>query len=152
MAELLYPDESYAIMGACFNVYKTMGCGFVEPVYQECLEIELEHLKIPFRAQEELELTYRGRQLEATYKPDFICYDKIIVELKAVSNLVSEHRAQVLNYLSATGFKLGLLINFGHYPKLEYERLIWMEPTKHAKDTNRKQSAFNGQFSARSED
>lgn len=124
MEKLLYEKETYDILGACFQVYKEMGCGFLEPVYQECLKIEFEYRKIPFRSQPELKLTYRNRELEQKYKPDFICYDKIIVELKAVSKLIDEHRAQVLNYLNATGFKLGLLVNFGHYPKVEHERLI----------------------------
>ena len=123
MTDLIYADESYAIMGACFNVYKDKGNGFVEPVYQECMEIELEHQGIPFKAQPPLQLEYRGHILKQTYKPDLICYDKIIVELKAVSNLIDEHRSQVLNYLHATGMKLGLLVNFGHYPKVEYERI-----------------------------
>lgn len=125
--KLVYPKESYAIIGACFNVYKEMGCGFLESVYQECLEIELENQGIPFRAQQELTLTYRDRELKQKYKADFVCYDKIIVELKAVSRLTDEHRAQVLNYLNATGMRLGLLVNFGHYPKLEYERLVLTE-------------------------
>jgi GxxExxY protein len=124
MEKLVYAKESYAIVGACFNVYKEKGCGFLEPVYQECLEIEFEYQEIPFRSQPELKLRYRDRELKQRYKPDFVCYDKIIVELKAVSKLADEHRAQVLNYLNATGLKLGLLVNFGHYPKLEYERLI----------------------------
>ncbi|MBI2471468.1 MAG: GxxExxY protein [Planctomycetes bacterium] len=124
MSGILYPDESYAIMGACFNVYKAMGCGFLENVYHECLEIEFEGQEIPFESCEELKLTYRDKQLKQTYKPDFVCYDKIIVEIKAVSNLVDEHKAQVLNYLNASGLKLGILANFGHYPKLEYERFI----------------------------
>ena len=119
--DLIYPKESYAIVGACFNVYKAMGCGFLEPVYQECLEIEFGHQEIPFQSQRELTLNYRGQELKHKYKPDFVCYDKIVVELKAVSKLADEHRSQVLNYLNATGFKLGLLINFGHHPKLEYE-------------------------------
>lgn len=101
-----------------------MGCGFLEPVYQECLEIEFDFQKIPFIAQSELSLEYRGQRLKQTYKPDFICFEKIIVEIKSVSNLVDEHRAQLLNYLHATGFKLGLLINFGHHPKLEHERFV----------------------------
>jgi GxxExxY protein len=137
MDKLVYPKESYAIIGACFNVYKEMGCGFLEPVYQECLEIEFEYQGIPFLSQQELKLRFRDRELEHIFKPDFVCYDKIIVELKAVSKLIDEHRAQVLNYLSATGFELGLLVNFGHYPKLEYERLILTEPTKHTKDAKR---------------
>ena len=124
MVELLYPEESYAIMGACFQVYKDKGCGFTEPVYQECLEIEFEHREIPFLAQAELQLFYRDRELKHGFKADLVCYGKIIVELKAVSKLIGDHRAQLLNYLSATGMKSGILINFGHYPKLEYERLI----------------------------
>lgn len=124
MSGLIYPEESYKIIGACFNVYKEKGCGFTEPVYQECLEIELEQQEIQFEAQKKLKLAYRGRELKQTFKPDFICYEKIVLEIKAVANLVDEHRAQLLNYLNATEMKLGLLINFGHYPKLEYERLI----------------------------
>ena len=124
MSGLIYPEESYKIIGACFNVYKEKGCGFTEPVYQECLEIELEHQEIHFEAQKKLKLIYRGKELEKTFKSDFICYNKLIVEIKAVSNLINEHRAQLLNYLNATKMKLGLLVNFGHYPKLEYQRLI----------------------------
>lgn len=121
--ELIYKEESYQIVGACFEVYKEKGAGFVESVYQECLEIELELQKIPFAAQRELTLTYKGRVLRGTYKPDFVCWDKIIVEIKAVSQLADEHRAQLHNYLKATGLKLGLLVNFGHHPKIEYERI-----------------------------
>ena len=124
MTEILFKEECYAIMGACFNVYKDKGCGFLEPVYQECCEIEFSFQRTPFVSQKELQLTYRGQALKQRYKPDFICYDKIIVEIKAVSELVDEHRAQILNYLSATSCRLGLLVNFGHYPKLEYERLL----------------------------
>ena len=122
--ELIYKDECYRIVGACFSVYKDKGCGFLEPVYQECLAIEFDFLGIPAVAQPELELAYRGKTLEKTYKPDFTCFGKIIVELKAVSALTDEHRAQVINYLNATGFHLGLLVNFGHYPKLEWERIV----------------------------
>ncbi len=111
-------------MGACFEVYNDKGCGFHEPVYQECLEIELSLQGMPFKAQAPLGLTYKGRPLSQVYKPDFVCLDKIIVELKAVSELTDEHRAQVHNYLKAAGLKLGLLVNFGHHPKLEYERIV----------------------------
>lgn len=123
--DLIYRDECYRIVGACFEVYNEKGCGFLEPVYQECLEIELEYQKIVFAAQEQLRLFYRGRELKQKYIPDFICFGKIIVEIKAVSELVDEHRAQVINYLNATGFQLGLLINFGSHPKLEWERLVF---------------------------
>jgi GxxExxY protein len=101
-----------------------MGCGFLEPVYQECVEIEFESQGIMYDSQMALTLNYRNKRLNQTYKPDFICFDKIIVELKAVSHLTDEHRAQVLNYLNASKLRLGLLVNFGHYPKLEYERII----------------------------
>jgi GxxExxY protein len=122
--ELIYKAESYAIIGAWFAVYKDKGCGFLEPVYHECLEIEFESQGIPFLSKPPQTLQYRGRTLVQTFSPDFICYEKIIVEIKAVSALVDDHRVQVLNYLSATGCELALLVNFGHYPRLEYERLL----------------------------
>ena len=120
---IIYRLESYEIMGACFEVYKEKGSGFLEAIYQERLEIELGERRIPCKVQPELSLTYKGRPLKSEFKPDFICYDKIVLELKAVTALADEHRAQVQNYLRATGMKLGLLVNFGHYPKLEYERI-----------------------------
>lgn len=123
MTQLIYEKESYAIIGACLEVYNDKNCGFLEPVYQECLEIEFEYQRIPAIAKPSLTLSYRGRILTQSYAPDFVCFERIIVELKAVSALVDEHRAQLLNYLHATGFELGLLVNFGHYPKLEYERI-----------------------------
>lgn len=124
MSELIYKDESYKIVGACFEVYKLKGIGYTEAVYQECLAYEFELQRIPFVSQPTLELEYKGKILEQTFKPDFICYGKIVLELKALEKLVDPHRAQVLNYLNATGFELGLLVNFGHFPKLEYERLV----------------------------
>jgi GxxExxY protein len=124
LENLIYKEECYAIIGACFAVYKDKGCGFTEPVYQECLEIEFEHLTLPAVPQPQLALTYRGRTLRQTFRPDFICYGKIVLEIKAVSALVDEHRAQVLNCVNATGYDLGLLVNFGHYPRIEYERIV----------------------------
>ncbi len=124
MAEIVYREESYKIMGACFEVYKQMGRGFLEAVYQECLEIELAEREIPFAAQRELHIAYKQRRLVQTYKPDLICYDKIIVEAKAVSQLADEHRAQIFNYLRATGMKLGLLVNFSSHSELEYDRIV----------------------------
>jgi GxxExxY protein len=123
-AELIYKDESYAIIGTCFAVYKNKGCGFHEAVYHECLEIELELQGIPFLSKPPQTLQYRGRTLVQTFSPDFICYHKVILEIKAVSELINEHRAQVLNYLATANCKLGLLVNFGHYPRVEYERLL----------------------------
>ncbi len=121
---LLYEQESYAILGACFEVYKEKGCGFLEAVYQECLELELGMRGVPFRTQVELLLSYKGHPLKQFYKPDFTCFERIIVEIKAVSKLTDEHRAQLHNYLKATGLRLGFLANFGHYPQLEYERIV----------------------------
>ena len=121
---IIYKDESYAIMGACFEVYTEKGNGFLEQVYQECLEIELELRGILFVPKQELALNYKGRPLKSKYVPDLLCCGKIIIKLKAVKELADEHRAQVHNYLKATGHRLGLLINFGHYPKLEYERIV----------------------------
>ena len=123
MTEIVYKAESYAIIGACFEVYNEKGCGFLEPVYQECLGIEFEYQRIPAIAKPSLALSYRRRILKQTYEPDYVCFGEIIVELKAVSALTDQHRAQLLNYLHATGFELGLLVNFGHYPGLEYERI-----------------------------
>jgi GxxExxY protein len=121
---LLYEAESYQILGACFEVYKEKGPGFLESVYQECLEIELELRNIPFRSKAELKLDYKGRVLRQTYVPDFILFEKIILDLKALSELHDKHRAQVHNYLKATGFRVGVLANFGAYPQLEHDRLI----------------------------
>lgn len=121
--ELLFKQECYALQGAIFDVYREMGCGFLEAVYQECLEKEFRLRGLPFEAQKELVLSYKGEQLAQTYKPDFICYDKIIVELKAVKEIAAEHKAQLLNYLKATGLELGLLVNFGAYPKVEIVRI-----------------------------
>lgn len=124
MEKIIFSQESYKIVGACFDVYKNLGCGFLEAVYQECLEIEFTKRKIPFESQREIQLNYKGVILKQTFRADFICFGKIILEIKAVSNLSSEHEAQILNYLNATGLNLGLLINFGHYPKIEYKRFL----------------------------
>ena len=122
--EILYKDESYGIIGACFEVYKEKGNGFLESVYQECLAMELGLARIPYVEQNKLKLYYKGMLLKQTYVPDYICHEKIILEIKAVKNVTDEHRAQVINYLKATGLKLGLLVNFGHYPKVEHERFV----------------------------
>ncbi len=120
---MLYSDESYQIMGACFEVHNQKGAGFLEAVYQECLEIEFEYQKVPAVAHSERRLSHRGKTLKQTFRPDFVCYDKIIVEIKAVDQLIGKHESQVLNYLNATGYELGILVNFGGHPKLEYKRL-----------------------------
>jgi GxxExxY protein len=122
--DLIYPEECYKIVGACFEVYKEKGCGFLESVFQECLELEFGFQSIPFDRQRTLRLEYKGRPLQQGFIADFVCFEKIIIELKAVSHVTDEHRAQVLNYLNATGYKLGLLVNFGHHPKLQWERFV----------------------------
>jgi len=122
MTDILFKEESYRIMGACFEVHNVMGNGFLEPVYQECLQIEFGLQAIPFYQKRELDLRYKSQRLEQKYIPDFVCFDQIIVEIKAVDALCDAHRSQVINYLHATGFRLGLLVNFGAHPKLEYER------------------------------
>lgn len=112
MDYLVYPNESHKIVGAIFEVHKRLGIGLLERVYQEALEKELKVQKIPFEREKRYELYYRGEKMDASYIADFVCYDKIIVELKAVSELTDAHKAQVRNYLGITGYKLGILVNF----------------------------------------
>lgn len=123
-SHLIFPDESYALRGALFEVYRIQGSGFVEPVYHECLAIELELRVIPAVSKPRIALRYKQHSLAAQYIPDFVCYERILVELKAVSGLTDEHRAQLHNYLKATGHRLGFLANFGHHPRLELERIV----------------------------
>ena len=122
--EVYFKQESYAIIGACFEVYNEKGNGFLEAVYQEALGMEFRLQNIPFTEHPKLRLFYKGIEMQQTYEPDYVCFDEIIVELKAVKDLADEHRAQVINYLKSTGKKLGLLINFGHSGGLQHERLL----------------------------
>ena len=124
MSPIIFREEAFAIIGACFEVYNDKGNGFVEPVYHECLEIEFELRGLPCVSKPELKLTYKGRDLKKVYEPDFVCFEKLILEIKAVSDLADEHRAQVHNYLKATGFRLGLLVNFGARGELKHERIV----------------------------
>lgn len=121
---IMYKDESFAIQGAIFEVCRVMGSGFLEAVYQECLAMEFNRRQIPFKAQIEMPLIYKNEPLCQTYRADFICFEKIILEIKAIKDIGDEHRAQVFNYLKATNFRLGLLVNFGHYPKATIERIV----------------------------
>ena len=118
----LFKPESFAIRGAAFDVYRRMGCGFLEAVYQECLGIELGRRDIPFEALKPLSLTYDGEPLKQTYVADFLCFGAIILELKAVRCLAPEHRAQTINYLRAADLRLALLVNFGAAEGVEIER------------------------------
>jgi GxxExxY protein len=118
--ELIHRDETYQIL----EVYRDKGCGFLEGVFQECLQIEFELRGIPAKSQVSMKLEYKERPLRQSYIADFICYEKVVVELKTVSKLTDEHRAQVQNYLNATKLRVGLLVNFGHFPKIEHERFV----------------------------
>jgi len=122
--KIKYKEESYKIIGACMKVHTTMGSGFLESVYQECLRIEFAKRNIKYEEQKELVIFYDDIELKQKYRADFVCYDKILLEIKAVSKLCDEHRSQVLNYLNAIKFELGLLVNFGSNGKLEYERFV----------------------------
>lgn len=121
---VIYKQESYDIIGAAFDVYNKLGHGFLEAVYQEAFEIELKKRGIPYEREKEIKILYDGIELQQSYRADFVCYDKIIVELKAVSALDDAHHAQVYNYLHATGFKLGILLNFGCSKGLEKDRIV----------------------------
>lgn len=123
-SSILFKEESYNIIGACFEVYNEIGTGFLEAVYQECLALEFHEQGIPFVEQPNIKLEYKGHELKQEYQPDFICFNKIIVEIKAVKQIADEHRAQTINYSKSTHLQLGLLVNFGRYPKVEYERFV----------------------------
>ena len=110
---MIYPNESYEIIGAAMKVHSIMGPGFTEKVYQEALALEFQERNIPFKREVEIHASYKGITLAGTFVPDFICYDKIIVELKAVKELDDVHRSQAINYAKIAGLNLSLLINFG---------------------------------------
>ncbi len=124
MSDLIYKEEAYELIGACMEVHKQLGNGFLEQVYQEALELELKDRNIPFQREAKLSIEYKGQILKKYYIADFICFGRIILELKALSDLTSEHESQVLNYLKATDLKLGLLINFGSR-RLQYKRFVF---------------------------
>lgn len=121
---LIYKADTYKIIGAAMVVHKELGCDFLEPVYQEGLELEFISQKIPYKREEKIEIFYKKQLLSKYYIADFICYNKIIVEIKALSDLTTTHEAQILNYLKATQCKVGLLINFGK-KSLEYKRFVY---------------------------
>ncbi len=122
--ELIFKQEVYNIIGACYEVYKHLSCGFYEAVYHEALEIEFEARGIPFESEKLLPVYYKGQLLKKHYRADFVCYDNIIVELKALDCMTTEHVSQLLNYLCVSRCPLGLLVNFGHKNKIEWGRYI----------------------------
>ena len=121
MSNIIFKEESRKIVGAIFEVHKRLGVGLLERVYQEALAIELQYRGIPFERERRYDVYYREQRLDSQYIADFVCYDKIIVELKAVSELSDVHKAQVRNYLTITGYRLGLLVNFNE---------LFMEPVR----------------------
>ncbi|HEX2971746.1 MAG TPA: GxxExxY protein [Tepidisphaeraceae bacterium] len=125
MAELLFKDEVFAIVGAAMEVHSTLGYGFLEAVYQEAMEIELTRRQVPFASQSSVRIEYKGQQLQKAYVADLVCFGQIIVELKAIEKLTGREEAQLLNYLRATGMHVGILINFGSTGKLEWKRMVW---------------------------
>jgi len=127
MTTEIFKDQGYKLMGAAFEVYNDRRYGMAEEVYQESLEIELEIRDIPFVAKEELTCFYKGRELKRRYVPDLFVFGSIVVELKAVTQLLPEHEAQLINYLRLTRRPVGYLINFGHKDSLEWKRMIFSE-------------------------
>jgi GxxExxY protein len=125
MTELVLKQEVYDIIGAAMEVYCRLGYGFLEPVYQEALEIELTARAIPFVARKKLSISYKQHELRKKYVPDFFCYDQIIAEIKVCERLENRAVAQLLNYLKATRYRVGLLINFGSPIKLEWKRYVF---------------------------
>ena len=143
MTQILYKDESFKILGACFEVYNQKGFGFTEPVYQECLSFEFAIRRIPFESQPKISLSYKGNSLTKCFKPEFICYEKIVVELKTVAAIVDAHRAQAINYLNALSLELAILVNFGQYPKLNYERLANSKHTRVGRNVSDEIASWN---------
>ncbi len=124
MVELLLKEEVYAIIGAAMEVHTVLGSGFLEPVYQEAMEIESVERSLPFVTQPRLEICYKGHTLSKEYIADFIFFNQIIVEIKALDQLTGREDAQIINYLKTTEMKVGVLINFGSHPKLEWKRFV----------------------------
>ena len=124
MPELILKEEVYAIAGAAMEVYYKLGVGFLEPVYQEALAIEFDERNVPYVREECLQIYYKGRELQKKYRPDFVCYGQIIVELKSQFRLTPVEEGQIINYLKITNMHVGLLMNFGARPKLEWRRYV----------------------------
>ncbi len=124
MPELILKEEVYSIAGAAMEVYYTLGVGFLEPVYQAALAVEFNNRRVPYSREPQLEISYKGVLLDKIYRPDFVCYGQIIVELKSQVGLSGIEEAQIINYLKITGMHVGLLMNFGARPKLEWKRYV----------------------------
>ena len=121
--DLIYRDECYLIVGCCMEVHKRLGCGFKEAVYQEALEMEFIENALDFVREKRLRIQYKGQLLKKEFSPDFVCFDKIVLELKAASELTEIHQSQLFNYLKASNLRLGILVNFGT-PSIQFKRFI----------------------------
>jgi GxxExxY protein len=124
MGNLLLKDEVYAVMGAAIEVHRELGAGFLEAVYQEAMELELQRAGVPFKAQQPVRIRYKGCYLRKEYIADLICFGQIVAELKALERITGKEESQLLNYLRVTGFRVGLLLNFGSYGKLDWKRMV----------------------------
>ncbi len=127
--------RTYSIIGAAMEVYRQLGCGFLEPVYQEALKLELESRAVPYQKEVDLPIFYKGQRLEAGYRADFVCFGAIVVELKALGRLGHAEESQIINYLKATGLEVGLLLNFGA-ASLEYRRFVFTKSEKSAESAD----------------
>jgi GxxExxY protein len=125
MTELLHKDEVYAIVGAAMEVYNDLGPGFLEGVYQEAMEIELAARNIPFNAHHQIIISYKGPPLKKYYVVDLVCNERVLVEIKALDALTSREKCQLINHLKATRIQVGVLINFGHHPSLQWKRMVF---------------------------
>lgn len=139
----MFQQEGYDFMAAAFEVYNEIGYGMAEEIYQQSLEIELSLRKIPFVTKQELEVFYKGHKLATRYKPDLLVFSGIVVELKAVAELLPEHEAQLFNYLRVSRTEVGYLVNFGHKGSLEWKRFVLGD--LHAKFSRGRQNAENGE-------
>ena len=124
MSKLILGDETFAVIGAAIEVHRVLGPGFLEKVYHEAMQLELSARGIPYEAERLIEIEYKEQKLRQKYLADLVCYEKVVVELKALKQLSGKENAQLLNYLRGTGLRVGLLINFGSEGKLEHRRLV----------------------------
>jgi GxxExxY protein len=125
MTDLIYKEEVFRIIGAAIEVHSTLGGGFLEAVYQEAFELELKQRKIPYEPQKKIQISYKDVVLQKEYAADVVCFEKIIIELKALDRITQKEESQLINYLKATGFLVGLIINFGSHGKLEWKRFVY---------------------------
>jgi GxxExxY protein len=130
MSELILKDESFAVIGACFEVYNELGPGFLEAVYHEALEHEFADRGVPFTSKPRLLIRFKSHTLTTPYEADFLCFEQIVLEIKSARDVDPKHEAQIIHYLRATDLQLGILVNFGHHPDLQYKRFARTKTAK----------------------